>query len=124
MTLNLTYFYLIISLFLYLLLIIKGDSTAPNRHISFLISFSLSMFCLRSRDEETVLAIIGACRHRVLVIHATHFRPQHSATSRDPGPVRPVVEFAERGREISSRVILSEPCSFTSIFTREHVQEL
>ncbi|KYN41920.1 hypothetical protein ALC56_03679 [Trachymyrmex septentrionalis] len=82
---------------------------------AFLFSFFLFCVLLGSCHEETVLAIIGACRHRVLVIHATHFRLQHSVISRDPGPVQPVVEFAEHGREISSEAILSEPCSFTLI---------
>lgn len=60
------------------------------------------------RHEETVLAIVGAYRYCVLVIHAaTYFRPRHGATSPDPGPVRSVIELAERGREISSRTILS-----------------
>ena len=94
------------------------------RHLTSAFLFSFFLFCvlLGSCHEETVLAIIGACRHRVLVIHATHFRLQHSVISRDPGPVQPVVEFAEHGREISSEAILSEPCSFTLIrFAREHV---
>lgn len=74
---------------------------------AFLLVFFFHVFLI-SHHEETVLAIVGACRYCVLVIHAaTHFRPRHGTTSPDPGPVWPVIELAEHSREISSRTILS-----------------